>query len=232
MRRFFASLRHDAVLQFRGGFYFVGAMVTIVYVAILSRIPSGWPLDLPLIIPAALIINAMITTFYRVAALVLLEKSEGTLPALAVSPLRPGEYLGAKVASLAILAIGENAAILVLYYGFDFEPFKLGAGMVLLCALYTLLGIVVIARFDSINQFLIPSVFAVMVLLLPLLSHFGFLPKPVMYLHPVQPFLTLVSSAFAPTTPFELAYAAVGSLVWLSLSYAAARRAYTGLVIS
>jgi len=30
MRRFFASLRHDAVLQFRGGFYFVGAVVTIV----------------------------------------------------------------------------------------------------------------------------------------------------------------------------------------------------------
>jgi len=230
MRRFFAAVRNDVLLQFRGGFYVVGVLVAVLYVGLLSGIPSSWPLDLPLLVPAALLINVMVTTFYFVAALVLLEKSEGTLPALAVSPLRPGEYLAAKVVSLAGLAIGENGAVVVFFYGIGFDPLWFGVGMSLLCALYTLLGVAVIARFDSINRFLIPSIFVVTLLLLPLLSLFGAVDSPVIYLHPVQPFATLIVAAFTPARAGELVYGVFASLVWLALAYAAGRRAYERLV--
>ncbi|MCH7825829.1 MAG: hypothetical protein IH849_13595 [Acidobacteria bacterium] len=109
MRRFAHSVRKDTMLQFRCGFYFVGGFVALFYVRLLRQIPDEWLVNLPLLVPAALALNVLMTTFYFVAALVLLEKSEGTLPALAASPLRVSEYLGAKVASLTLLAMAENA---------------------------------------------------------------------------------------------------------------------------
>ena len=231
MRRFAHSVRKDAVLQFRCGFYFVGAFVALFYVGLLRQIPDEWLVNLPLLVPAALALNALMTTFYFVAALVLLEKSEGTLAALAASPLRVGEYLGAKVASLTLLAMAENALILLLVYGMNFDPWKLVLGLVLLCAFYTLVGFATICRFESINAYLIPSGFIVTALLAPLLSHFGFVGKSLMYAHPVQPFLSLVSSAFLPLPRLEIVYAVIGSLLWMAVAYAVARRAYGELVI-
>jgi fluoroquinolone transport system permease protein len=231
MTRFFSSLRKDAVLQYRGGFYVVGAAVALLYVAILSRIPADWPVNLPLIIPLALIVNVLITTFYFVAALVLLEKAEGTLAATAVSPLRAGEYLGAKVVSLAILALGENAAVLVLFYGTEFDTALLGLGLIMLCGFYTLVGFVAISRYDSINSFLIPSGVAITALLLPpMVLHFRADPMWLIYLHPVQPFLSLVSAAFMPPQGLQIAYGLGTGLLWLTAAYFGARRAYRQLI--
>lgn len=231
MRRFVHSVRKDAVLQFRCGFYFVGGFVVLFYVGLLRQIPDEWLVNLPLLVPAALVLNLLMTTFYFVAALVLLEKSEGTLPALAASPLRVSEYLGAKVASLTLLAMAENALILLLFYGVNFDPWRLGLGLILLGAFYTLVGFATICRFESINAYLIPSGFVVTALLLPLLSHFGFVHTSLMYAHPMQPFLSLVSSAFLPAPRLEVAYAVIGSFLWMAVAYAVARRAYGGLVI-
>ena len=224
MRRLASTIRNDAVLQFRAGFYFVGAAVAFFYVGLLRLIPDDWPLNLGLLIPAALTINVMVTTFYFVAGLVLFEKSEQTLPAIAVTPLRVGEYLGSKVASLTVLALAENAIIL-------FEPALLISGLVLLCAIYTLAGLVTISRYESINSFLIPSVFVVTALLLPLLMHFGAVDWIIMYLHPVQPALSLISAAFLPVGRAEIIYGFVGGLAWLGIAYVLARRALDTMAV-
>lgn len=231
MRRLASTIRNDAVLQFRAGFYFVGAAVALFYVGLLRLIPDDWPVNLGLLIPAALTINVMVTTYYFVAGLVLFEKSEQTLPAIAVTPLRVGEYLGSKVASLTVLALAENAIILLLVFGVGFEPALLISGLVLLCAIYTLAGLVTISRYESINSFLIPSVFVITALLLPLLTHFGAVESMIMYLHPVQPALSLISAAFLPAGRAEIIYGFVGSLVWLGIAYVLARRAFDTMAV-
>ena len=231
MRRLAHSVRKDAVLQFRGGLYVVGGLVALFYIGLLRQIPDGWLVNLPLLIPATLAVNVLITTFYFIAALVLLETSEGTLAALATSPLRAGEYLGAKVISLTILAIAENALILGVFYGVDFDPWKLAAGLASLCAFYTLVGFVTISRFESINAYLIPSGFLVAALLLPMLTHFGVVETRLMYAHPVQPFLSLLRAAFVPVPALELGYAVIGIVLWMTAAYVGARRAYGRLVV-
>jgi len=232
MRRFLGSLRKDAVLQFRGGFYYVGAFVAILYVALLSQLPDEWPLDLPLIIPAVLFINLMVTTFYFVAAMVILERDEGTLAALAASPLRPREYLAAKTVSLAFLAIAENLAVLLFFYGAEFGPLALLAGLIMLCAFYTFVGIITIARFNSINSFIIPSGFAVALLVAPpLLQHFGAVSGWIYYLHPMQPYLSLIAAAFTAPAVGEIAYGVVAGGLWLALAYEGARRAYQRMAL-
>ncbi len=231
MRRFARSVHKDIVLQYRGGFYVVGAAVALFYIGILSQVPESWPLNLPLLIPLLLIVNVLITTFYFVAALVLFERAEGTLAATAVSPLRVREYLGAKVVSLAILAITENAAVVVFFYGTDFNGVTLAAGLISLCGFYTLTGFGAISRFDSINSFLIPSSVVITILLVPpMVFHFRADPTGMIYLHPLQPYLSLVTAAFLPRPPAETFYGVIAGALWLAVAYGGARRAYGRLI--
>ncbi len=230
MNRWLSTVRTDALVQFRSGFYFVGAAVAFFVVGLLRLIPEEWPLNLRLLIPAALMLNVMTTTFYFVSGLVLLEKSEGMLAALVVTPLRVGEYLGAKIATLAFLAMAENAIVLVLFYGFDFDFVWLLIGMTSLCAFYTLIGFAAVSRYESINNFLMPSAAIVTVLMLPLLEHFGIVGR-LMYAHPVQPYLVLIRSAFSVATTPELVYGIGAGAAWLALAYMTAKRAFAGLVV-
>lgn len=244
MKRLAATLRCDALLQFRAGFYYVGAFVAVAYVGLLQLLPQDERINLPLLIPVVLLFNVMTTTFYFVSALVLLEKSEGVLSALVVTPLRAGEYLASKVATLTFLALAENGFVLLLFYGLGFDPLRMLVGSVLLCALFTLAGFAAITRYESINEFLLPSIVIVTLLSLPVLEHLGLIPSPanlLFYLHPVQPALSLMSSAFESGgsggslagvgATAEAIYGAVAGSLWLAVAVLVAKRAHRNFVV-
>jgi fluoroquinolone transport system permease protein len=81
MKRLIATVRCDVTLQLRHGFYYATAFVLIFCVVVASRIPS---LDLSWLLPALLLGNLLLNTFYFIGGLVLLEKSEGALEARVV----------------------------------------------------------------------------------------------------------------------------------------------------
>ncbi|MBL8155950.1 MAG: ABC transporter permease [Anaerolineae bacterium] len=225
MTRLLFALRLDMRIQFRNGFYYVGAFVVVVAVVLLGLLRG--PLDLSLIIPGLVFFNLLITTFYFVGGLVLLEKEEGSLVGLAVTPLRKSEYLLAKIGSLTLLAGIETTLYIVIAFGV-MPPFF---GMILLAGIYTLFGFVAIARYDSINEFLLPSVIVVMLLMLPLVGFFELWHSPIFYLHPLQPTLVLMRAAYAPATPAEIAYGVLGSLFWYGVLFAWARRAFDRVIM-
>ena len=233
-RRLLTSYRWNIVVQARNGFYLVSAIFVLVRVAVLRQLPSDT--DLALVVPGLLANNLIITTFYFFVALVLLEKSEGSVIGLATTPLRVGEYFQGKVGSLALLAMVESLLLIILTEGVRFNLLLLVAGMVALSGLYALVGFVVVARFDSLNEYLLPSILVVMALWLPLLDHFGLVRSPLFWLHPMQPALVLLRAAFAPAAApgqfaWQLAYGVLGSFFWLVLSYAAARRSFARFIV-
>src|SRR5436305_5271778 len=80
MHRLLATIRCDLRLQQRNGFYYATAFVVAVYALGLSQLhASGARLNLAGLLPAVVLNNLMITSFYFIGALVLLEKTEGTL---------------------------------------------------------------------------------------------------------------------------------------------------------
>lgn len=226
MNRSLATLRYDIVLQFRNGFYHVSVFFIAIWVGLWSQLPNTSNYPYALILPALVTLNMLITTFYFVAGLVLLEKAEGTLTSLVVTPLRAEEYLVARVLSLSLLAALESLLIVVLIYGFHFNPLPLVVGMLLLGGFYTLAGFVAIVRYDSINAYVIPSGFVVLVLLLPLIDHVGLWRHPIFYLHPLQPALLLLRAAFEPPASWQIAYGLGGSLLWFTISFAWAHRIF------
>jgi len=182
-------------------------------------------------IPTLLMLNLIITTYFYVAALVLLEKDEGTLAGLVVTPLRPYEYLMSKVVSLTLLAIVETLLVVVLVFGVHFRPFPILAGMIMLGAFYTLAGFVAAARYDAINAYLLPAGVGVGLLILPLIDHLSLWHNPIFWLHPTQPALVLLRSAFGRAAVWETTYGLLGGAFWLGLSLLWARRIFRHFVI-
>lgn len=228
MTRLISAMRWDIQLQFQYGFYYAGAFVTVVWIMVLSQLPSA---NLSLVLPAFIFLGMNITTYYFIAGLILFEKGEGVLEALIVTPMRTWEYLASKAATLTLLAMLESLIIVILTYGFGFQPLFLILGMGFLGAIYTFIGFMAIARYDSINEYLMPSILFMLVLQLPVIDYFGLWQSWLFYLHPIQAPLMLIKAAFQTVEPWQIVYGLLCSLVWVGLTYRWARAAFHSFII-
>ena len=205
MKRLWSTLRADLRLQWRHGFYYAVLVVTIISVLLGRQLPES---SLTSLLPLVIVNNLIVNSFYFVAGLVLLEKGEGTLEAQVVTPLRPGEYLASKVLTLGLLSLLETLVVVLLTYGRPPQPLALLAGVLLGAAFYTLAGFAAVARYDSINEYLLPSVLYAALLSLPLLPYAGLgndLLAPLAYLHPLQAVLVLLDTGLEPASVWQSA---------------------------
>lgn len=233
MRRFAATVRRDMVLQYRNGLYAVSLFVVALFAGLLLAAPEGLRTDggAVLWMPAFVVGNLMLTTFFFMAGVVLLERDEGTVAATVTTPLRDREYLGSKAMTLAALGLVENAAVVLLFFGWPRSPTALAAGILLCGGVYALLGFVSVAGTNSINEWLMPSMLWVTALLLPLLGHFGAVERAFLVWHPVEPMLVLLRAAYGSPTDTLLLYGWAGSGLWLAGAAWLARRKFTHWVV-
>jgi fluoroquinolone transport system permease protein len=230
MIRLTSTMRWDVQLQIRNGFYYAAAFVALLTIILLSQIQVA-PETLALLFPLFIFQNILINNFYFIAGLVLLEKGEGTLEGLVVTPLRKSEYLASKLLTLAILSLLETATVVLIVYGLNVNLILLATGTILLSLIYGLAGFSFVVRYDSINSFILPSVPVVILFSLPLLNYLGVWSSPLIYLHPLQAPLLLLKSAFQPIAAWEVVYGVVVSAVTIALTYAWSQRAFYKFVI-
>jgi fluoroquinolone transport system permease protein len=229
MRRLAATMRLDARLQARNGFYYAAAFVAGVIILAASFVPDAY---LAWVLPAIVFENMIVGTFYFMGGLVLLEKREGTLEAQVVTPLRAWEFLASKTITLTALALAENLAIVTLAYGAEWNVVAMTAGILVAAPLFSLAGFVFVARYDSINEYLMPSVLVTTVLTLPILSYAGVLDGAWLALHPMNGALELMRAAFEPTSAATIAFAVLYSALWLAILFVWSRRAYGRFVVA
>lgn len=159
---FFMDIRFQA----KYGFYFLYAVLTVLYVAILHALPRNWTEN-----AAAILIfsdPASMGLFFM-GAIVLLEKSQHTICALAVSPVRAAEYILAKTASLSAVSLVVAAVLLSAAGAEHFRPALLGT--FLSSVLFTLCGIIAAAKTASLNQFILRTVPVEIVCFVPAILH-------------------------------------------------------------
>jgi fluoroquinolone transport system permease protein len=239
-RRLVASLRTDVRLQYRNGLYHVAAAIVAIWAVVIAQLPA---LELRWLIPVLVLGSLVVSTYYFAAGLILLERAEGSLQALTVTPLRPGEYLASKVLSLTALAMVENlvlVCLLVVLAGGFGALAALGiagwtaliAGTAAAGAFYVLLGFANVSRYASINEFIIPSVLYTSLLTLPLVGALGQWEHWLFFLHPLQAPLVLLRSALEPIPPWQIGYGIVASILWIALAFAWAKRSFAHFVIA
>ncbi|MEM8532845.1 MAG: ABC transporter permease [Chloroflexota bacterium] len=229
MTRLFATTRWDMQLQLRNGFYYVTAFIVVVWAILflqVSLVDLGW------LLPALILGNLIINTFYFVGGLVLLEKGEGTLSAQIVTPLRTEEYLSAKIISLTLLAVIENIIIASLFYGLTYQFLTLALGILLASIIYILAGFIIVVRYDAINEYLLPSVLYTSILAAPLLAYIMQWEHWLMYLHPLQGSLVLMQAAIQPITLWQWLYGIGYSVCSIGLLYYFSQKAFRRFVIA
>lgn len=217
MSRATAALRNDVRLQWRQGFWAAAGFVAALAMIGLAYVPRDVRVVL---LPPVILSNLAVGTFYFVAALVLLERADGSLDALAVSPLRPREYLLAKVGSLALLGIAEHLAIVLIGHGTRFAPGALLTGIVIGATTYVLIGLIAVLPYEAMNTFLLPSMAWVTFLSLPYLHYFELVPQPwraLLWLHPLQPSLTWLRISLRGGGAADALGATACGAVWILL---------------
>jgi fluoroquinolone transport system permease protein len=228
MNRLLMTIRCDLTLQFRNGFYAATVFVTVLWALILLQAGS---FDMRWLLPPLVIGNLMVGTFSFIGGLVLLERGEGSLTAQVVTPLRIGEYLTSKVVTLALLAVVETLVIVFILAGWNFNLFLLVMGSMLAAAIYCLAGFVAVARYDSINEYLLPSGMYVALLWIPLITYTGQWRSWILYLHPLAAPLVLVEASFEPVALWQIVYGLGYSVIWIVLFYRAGRFAFRRWII-
>ena len=255
MTRLTSTMKWDARLQWRNGFYYAAFAVIFIWALLLSQIPPQvmegiGANSLAWLLPAVVLGNLLVGTFYFMGGLLLLEKGEGTLEAQIVTPLRSSEYLLSKLATLTTLSLIENSLMVIIIYALRFRPWTataqlynlfspaligslllFAAGLILAAVILCLAGFLVVIRYDSINEYLLPSIVVTSVLMLPLVAYLAGWQSPLLYLHPLQASLMLMVAAWQPLPAWQLLYALAYSLVWSWLLFRAAHRAFYHFVI-
>lgn len=175
-----ALLTGDIRFQFKYGFYFLYLVFTVLYIGLLFALPAAWREKAAILMifsdPAAM-------GLYFMGSIVLLEKSERVLNSLAVSPVQPGEYVAAKLFSISVIS---TAVGLVIGYscGVVANPFFFAVGVFVGSGLFSAIGLILAANIASLNQFIIATIPAELLINLPAIAYlFGWRPKWLL-LHP------------------------------------------------
>lgn len=166
------SVINDIRFQFKYGFYLVYAIITMVYIGVIFALPASWRGTASAVIvfsdPAAL-------GFFFMGAIVLFEKSERVLNSIFISPLKIDEYIFSKVVSLGLISTLVGVTIAVLSTSANVNIVYLTLGLMLGSILFSLAGLIVATKVNSLNGFMLGVIPIGTVLSLPpFLIFFGF----------------------------------------------------------
>jgi fluoroquinolone transport system permease protein len=237
MMRLLNLVKTDVMVQFRNNLYTIGIAAAVLTAVALAWLGSADQLFS--LVPTVLLLVVGGTTFLYVGALIFFEKEQGTINATIVSPVRPSEYLWSKIITLTGLATLEAAimvggAMVIMRF---FEPVGLPNILLLLIGtlaigvLYTLMGIILMVRYDKITDFLIPVAVVVMILQLPFVYFWGVFEFPAFLIIPTSAPAMLMRGAFVPLAGWQWLYGVGYTAVLTILLVIWAYRAFEAHII-
>ena len=204
MNRLLSALGWEVLVQFRQNIFYAALFVTVLWSAVLFQIPDAGIVP---VLVSILFLDLSIFGFFFMAALYYLEKGDRVLEGLVVTPLRVVEYLAAKIGVLTGLSLLVGAVVTLIVYGVSINWGWYVLAVVGMSVPISLLGFVLAARYNGINEFLVPGVFFLLVMQLPLLGYLGIWDNPLLYLVPSQPGMILLEAAFTGAPLWEIGYA-------------------------
>lgn len=219
MKRLRKTIALDIKLQAKSNLYAIGIGVAALLGMVLRALVPVQQSGRGLVAFFGLGIGG--TTFMFAASMLLLEKSEHTLDALRVSMLRASDYVLSKVITLVGFALLECLMVFALAHrGVDVQFVVLVLGCVVLGAMYTLLGLALVAPFRSVTRFLLPTgTLAAMIAQIPVLALVNLGADDLWWWIPSHAPLLLLRGAFEPLSSVQWAYATGVSAVSIYILY-------------
>lgn len=222
-------------IQFRGGLYAAYAAMTAFFFGLLLLLPAAYrPQGFELIV----LLDPAFLGFFFAGGLVLLERDQGVLALIVTRGRGFRAWWCAKSIALTLLA-GAAVSILALLAQWSglirLNPRGvafLATGLFLSIPLYFSLGVLIASRFPRVLDYFVYSGIIMVPFMLPLVEIVGVSLGPAGVLSPVWGGMVLLTSIFEPLrTGPELLGAVATLLVWNTLAYRWARRAFRNLAV-
>lgn len=238
MRRLLHTMKLDITVQVRNKLYVIGLGIAAVIAGVLSQTLDAELLSY--VVPVLMLMVIGGTTLMYVAGMILFERDEGTISATIVSPLRTAEYIWSKILTLTFLTMLESTvmiggAMLVLSFSENVTVPNLPvliSGVLSIGMVFTLIGIILVVRFHSITDFLIPMAALTVPLQLPFLHFLGVVEHPLFLLIPTSAQVMMMRASFSVLEPHEWLYCIGYTTVTIAgLTYWARRAFHTHIVM-
>jgi len=198
--RLLSALKADIRFQIKQGFYLVYVLITIIYLIILSFLPED---VLSLTLPLVVFSDPSVLGLFFIGGIIMLEKAQGILSVLVVSPLRTTEYVLSKVISLALVSVLAAFAITGLSNYENVNWLLLFLSTALTSGIFTLSGIMINAGCRTVNQYMLKTIPYMLLFVLPCLSLIGFPGSWAFTIVPSVAALRLMLGAYAGIPFFE-----------------------------
>ena len=204
-------IKGDMFFQWKYGFYMLYFLMIIIYYVIFSFL-TGNVKDT--IVSICVYSDPAAMGMFFMGALILLEKSQRITNSIAISPVTVEEYILGKIVSVGI--ISEIVGVILMLQGHTENYFWCAIGIFAGSVIFSLCGIIVGAKIESLNQYIIGTLpFEIMGFVPVILYRIGFMwNNKLMIIHPGCSVMRLIEG------DTEMAVGAVASIViWTILLF-------------
>ncbi len=178
-------------------------------------------LQIPLnkkVLPTFLVMEPALLGFIMIAALIFMEKDEGTIKSYLVTPGGLSEYLGSKILLMVLLGWISTIISTLMVVGTNANYFYLLLLVTVGGVFASALGLIVASFFDDLSQSMIWVIAISMVLALPFISYFmpSFAPTYIRVL-PTYSLLFAIKEAVFPSGNNSIIYSTIITFSILSI---------------
>ena len=161
--------KYDINVQLRSGYWTVYGIIGIIYILVLVNLPINIRDKVAIF---CILSDTSVLGLIIVGAIVLLEKQQGVLMSLSVTPLKLNTYLFSKVLSLTLLSVIVSSLIWIIPL-WSFRGYLIIlTGVILSSMIHIMFGLGFSAGANSFNQFVARVILGSMLLALPVLPMF------------------------------------------------------------
>jgi fluoroquinolone transport system permease protein len=161
----------DVRLQARENVYLFTVLTTLAFSTVLFLLPDRAP---DTVVTGILFLDPAVVGTGFVGGIILMERSQNTLAALAVSPARPSDYVVSKIITLTVLTFAGGMALVgVAYWPLPLDrAIRFVIAMAFTGVLGVVGGVLLVATANSMNHFIARAFPVSVVLYLAFLAHF------------------------------------------------------------
>ena len=219
-------LKYDFLLINKNKIVVISFIVTAIYVGVFKALAALGSIEKFLVL--VIFNDPALLGFLFVGVMVLFEKNENTLQALAVTPIRISNYILSKSITLTAVSLVCCFAMVISGYGLAFNFIHFTFGTVLTTFIFSMLGFIAVAGQSSFNQYILRALGIILFLTLPFLGYFGVVPRIWFVLFPTQPAIDLYNLSFSRNpTLFEIISSYFLCCIWALVTFFWAKKAIT-----
>jgi len=195
-------------------------LVALFYGLILRAVPGAYKITASQLL---LFIEPALLGFTFVGALILFEKKDGVLGALAVSPAEFRNYYWAKTLLMAFLSLVAAVVMIAIGVGISSRYFYMLWGVLLTSIVYTLIGVGLVAKHKSLDDYFITLVGVLIISILPFLGFHNIIENEIinkiLYIIPSYSSIYLLRAGFVSVAMEKIVFSSAYLMLWIPISY-------------